>query len=159
MAIGHPIWYRARLSAIIPQVKHKQAAYVLLRITMGVVFLFYGIDKFIMGRAAVAGGMVKEFEKTPLPRQLVALFANVLPFAEVVLGFCVLFGGFTMIALALMAALLAVLTFGQVLLLNASIVANNLIYCVIVFLLLYLAEHNTFCLDRLWQKYRQSVVR
>src|SRR5207245_3876128 len=29
---------------------------------------------------------------------------------------------------------------------------NNLIYCVIVFLLLYLAEYNTFSLERLWKK-------
>jgi len=80
------------------------------------------------------------------------VFGNVIPFAEVILGLCVLFGVFTTIALALMGILLIALTFGMVLVPNSSIVANNLIYCVIVFLLLYLAEYNTFSLERLWKK-------
>lgn len=67
-------------------------AYVLLRMTFGVVFLFYGIGKFIIGRATVANSIVKDFEKTPLPRVLVSLFSNSLPFIEVILGFCVLVG-------------------------------------------------------------------
>jgi thiosulfate dehydrogenase [quinone] large subunit len=133
-------------------VNHKQVAYVLLRITFGVVFLFYGIEKFMIGRATVASSIVKDFEKTPLPRVLVSLFGNSLPFVEVILGLCVLFGIFTTIALALMAALLGVLTFGQVLLLNGQIIANNLLHCVIAFLLLFFAEHNTLCLDDLWRK-------
>ncbi len=145
--------------AIIPHMNHKQIAYVMLRITIGVAFLFYGIDKFIMGRGAVASSIVQEFEKTFLPRGMVSLFVNILPFAEVILGACVLFGVFTTTALALMAALLAALTFGQVLLLNAQIVANNLIHCVVVFLLLYFAEHNTFSLDQVWKKHRQPVAR
>ena len=101
--------------------------------TFGVVFLFYGIGKFIIGRATVANSIVKDFEKTPLPRVLVSLFSNSLPFIEVILGFCVLVGIFTTISLALMAALLGVLTFGQVLLLNGQIVFNNLVHCVIAF--------------------------
>ena len=132
--------------------RHKQVAYVLLRITIGVVFLFYGIGKFTMGRAVLVNGIVQQFAKTPLPPGLVRVFGNVIPFAEVILGFCVLFGVFTTIALALMGILLIGLTFGMVLVPNPSIVANNLIYCVIVFLLLYFAQYNTFALERLWKK-------
>jgi len=143
---------RARIPAIISRMRHKQVAYVLLRITIGVVFLFYGIGKFTMGRAVLVNGLVQQFAKTPLPPGLVRVFGNVIPFAEVILGLCVLFGVFTTIALALMGILLIALTFGMVLVPNPSIVANNLIYCVIVFLLLYLAEYNTFSLERLWKK-------
>ena len=131
---------------------HKQVAYVLLRITMGAVFLFYGVDKFIMGRAAVAGGIMQEFDKTFLPHALVALFVNVLPFLEVILGACVLLGLLTTITLGLLTALMAVLTVGQVITLNAGIVANNLTYSIILFLLLFFVEHNAFCLDQLWTK-------
>ncbi len=143
---------RARIPGIISRMRHKQVAYVLLRITIGVVFLFYGIGKFTMGRAALVNGLVQQFAKTPLSPGLVRVFGNVIPFAEVILGFCVLFGVFTTIALALMGTLLIALTFGMVLVPNPSIVANNLIYCVIVFLLLYFAEYNTFSLERLWKK-------
>src|SRR2546426_3550856 len=86
-----------------------------------------------------------------LPPGLVRAFGNVIPFAEVMLGFCVLFGVVTTIAVALMGILLIALTFGMVLVLNPSIVANNLIYCVIVFLLLYLPDDNAFSLDQLWK--------
>ncbi len=41
--------------------RHKQVAYVLLRITIGVVFLFYGIGKFTMGRAVLVNGLVQQF--------------------------------------------------------------------------------------------------
>lgn len=132
--------------------KHKQVAYVLLRITIGVVFLFYGIGKFTMGRAVLVNALVQQFAKTPLPPGLVRVFGNVLPFAEVMLGFCVLFGVFTTIALALMAILLIGLTFGMVLVPDPPVIAHNLIYCVIVFLLLHFAEYNTFSLERLWKK-------
>ena len=130
---------------------HKQIAYVLLRITMGLVLLFYGVEKFVMGRAAIAGAIAHEFEKTILPAGLVRLFAALLPFGELTLGFCVLFGLFTTLALALAALLLASLTFGQVLLSNAQVVANNLIYCLIVFLLLFFVEHNALSLDQAWK--------
>ncbi len=138
---------------------HKQIAYALLRVTLGVVFLFYGVGKFAAGRATITGGIVREFEKTPLPRGLVGIFAGALPFAEVGLGLCVLLGLFTTIALGLTAALLVALTLGQVLLLNGQIVANNLIYSVIVFLLLFFAEHNAFSLDEVWKRMARSSGR
>ncbi len=131
---------------------HKQAAYVLLRITVGVVFLFYGVVKFALGRATVAVGIGQEFDKTFLPRALVTLFANVLPFLEVLLGLCILLGAFTVIALGLTAGLMVALVLGQVVAMNAGIVANNLIYSIILFLLLLFAEHNTLCLDQLGAK-------
>lgn len=131
---------------------HKQVAYVLLRITLGIVFLFYGVIKFVLGRAAVAAGIGQEFNKTFLPHALVTLFANVLPFLEVLLGLCILLGVFTVIALGLTAALMVALILGQVVAMNAGIVANNLIYSIILFLLLFFAEHNTLCLDQLWAK-------
>lgn len=56
-------------------------------------------------------------------------------------------------------ALLGVLTFGQVLLLNGQIIANNLVHCVIVFLLLFFAQYNTFCLDDLWRKREERVAQ
>jgi uncharacterized membrane protein YphA (DoxX/SURF4 family) len=131
---------------------HKQVAYVLLRITLGALFLVYGLEKLHAGPSMFAKGMVEQFAKTPLPPFSVRLFAFVLPFAEAGLGFCVLTGFFTRIVLAFTALLLLALTFGQAVIPNPSVVASNLIYCVVAFLLLFFAEHNAFAIEGLWQK-------
>jgi thiosulfate dehydrogenase [quinone] large subunit len=128
--------------------KHREAAYALLRVTLGVIFLFYGIGKFMGGVGIFAGGMNQRFAGK-LPSALVLPFAYTLPFAEVIIGLLLLLGLFNGLALVLSGLLLLVLTFGTVMLGDAATVAHNLQYALVNFILLYLVDYNGYSIDRL----------
>jgi thiosulfate dehydrogenase [quinone] large subunit len=72
-------------------VNHREAAYALLRITFGVVFLFNGIGKVMGGVGGFVGGMNQRFAGK-LPAFLVMPFAYTLPFAELLFGALIFFG-------------------------------------------------------------------
>jgi thiosulfate dehydrogenase [quinone] large subunit len=128
--------------------KHREAAYALLRVTLGVIFLFYGIGKFMGGVGNFADGMTQHFAGK-LPSALVLPFAYALPFAEVLAGSLLLLGLFTRIALVWSGLLLLALTFGTVILGDPPTVAHNLQYALVNFILLYLADYNGYSIDRL----------
>ena len=127
---------------------HREAAYALLRVTLGVVFLFYGVGKFMGGVGSFAAVMEQHFAGK-LPGALVLPFAYTLPFMEVTFGALILLGLFNSIALVLSGLLLVALTFGTVMLGDAPTVAHNLQYALINFVLLWFADHNGFSVDRL----------
>jgi thiosulfate dehydrogenase (quinone) large subunit len=84
-----------------------------------------------------------------LPMLIVMPFAYSLPFIEVLLGTLILLGLLNPISLVLSGLLLIVLTFGMIILGDTPTVANNLIYVLINFALLYLAHYNLYSVDRL----------
>ena len=127
---------------------HREAAYALLRITVGVMFLFFGVGKFLGGVGNFAGGMAQHFAGK-LPPALVLPFGYALPFAEVTLGALILLGLFNVYALSLSGLLLVALTFGTVMLGDAPTVAHNVQYALVNFVLLYFADYNGYSLDRL----------
>lgn len=107
----------------------------------------------MMGPAVFSAGLVHEFSSAPLlPAGLVGAFGYALPYAESILGFLILFGIFTRAALALAGLLLVGLTFGIVLMVQTPVVANNLIYSLVIFMLLFFAEHNFLAFDNLHHK-------
>jgi thiosulfate dehydrogenase (quinone) large subunit len=128
--------------------KHREAAYALLRGTLGVIFLFYGIGKFMGGLGNFAGGMNQRFAGK-LPSALVLPFAYTLPFAEVLIGILLLLGLFSSTALVASGLLLLALTFGTVMLGDVVTVAHNLQYALVNFILLYLVDYNGYSIDRL----------
>ncbi|HEY0378974.1 MAG TPA: DoxX family protein [Pyrinomonadaceae bacterium] len=128
--------------------KHREIAYALLRATLGVIFLFFGIGKFMGGIGGFAAGMEQHFAGK-LPSALVLPFAYTLPFMEVFFGALILLGLFNSIALALSGLLLLALTFGTVMLGDAPTVAHNLQYALVNFVLLWLADYNGYSIDRL----------
>lgn len=130
---------------------HKATAYALLRVTFGVVFLFYGIGKFMRGLGTFSGGMQQRFAGK-LPMALVVPFGYSLPFIEVLIGVLLVLGLFNSITLVLAGLLLMALTFGMVILGDTPTVANNLLYVLINFVLLYLAAQNTYSVDRMMPK-------
>lgn len=127
---------------------HRALAYALLRITVGVMFLSYGIGKFVMGPARFAVGLRERLAESVLPPSLVGLFGLVLPFAEVTIGALLVLGLFTRFALVLAALLMIALTFGAVMEPSPPTVAANVNYALIIALLLWLVEHNGYALDR-----------
>lgn len=127
---------------------HREAAYALLRVTLGIIFLFYGVGKFMGGVGNFAAGMEQRFAGK-LPPVLVLPFAYALPFMEVLFGTLILLGLFNSIALVLSGLLLAALTFGTVMLGDAPTVAHNLQYALVNFVLLWLTDYNGYSIDRL----------
>jgi thiosulfate dehydrogenase (quinone) large subunit len=123
--------------------KNRNAAYVLMRAAFGMVFLFFGITKFTRGLSTFATGMRQRFAGK-LPMLIVVPFSRSLPFIEVLLGALILVGLFNSISLVFSGLLLILLTFGMVILGDTATVANNLIYVLINFILLYLSDHNLY---------------
>lgn len=130
---------------------HRETAYGLLRITFGVIFLFYGIGKFMGGIANFVGAMNQRFAGK-LTAFMVMPFAYALPFGEVIAGALILSGLFTRAGLALSALLLIGLTFGTVMLGDPPTVAHNLQYALVNFVLLWLADLNRYSLDSLFRR-------
>src|SRR5438046_5792682 len=114
---------------------HREVAYALLRVTLGLVLLFFGIGKFMAGISNFVGGMNQHFSGK-LPAVMVMPFAYAIPFCEVAAGGLIVLGLFTRIGLTISGLLLIGLTFGVVLLGDAPTVAHNLQYALINFLLL-----------------------
>jgi len=128
--------------------KHREVAYALLRLTLGVVFLFAGIGKFKVGIGNFAGGMLQQFSGK-LPSVLVQPFAYTLPFVETTIGSLIMLGLFTTQTLTLSGLLLIALTFGTVMLGDFPTVAHNAQYALVNFVLLWLSDLNWFSVDHL----------
>jgi thiosulfate dehydrogenase [quinone] large subunit len=130
---------------------HRETAYKLLRVTLGVIFLFYGIGKFRGGISNFVGVMNQRFSGK-LPAFMVMPFAYLLPFGEVIAGALILFGLFTRAGLTLSALLLIGLTFGTVMLGDPPTVAHNLQYALVNFVLLWFIDLNRYSLDGLLRR-------
>jgi len=129
--------------------KHREWAYAFLRITVGVIFLFYGIGKFMGGIGNFVSGMNQHFSGK-LPAAMVMPFAYAIPFCEVIAGALILFGLLTRLGLTISGLLLIGLTFGTVILGDTPTVAHNLQYALVNFVLLWLVDLNLYSLDALF---------
>jgi len=128
--------------------KHREIAYALLRLTLGIVFLFAAIGKFMGGLGHFVGTMNQQFSGK-LPAAIVMPFAYVLPFGEVTVGALIVLGLFTRIGLTLSGLLLIGLTFGTVMLGDFPTVAHNVQYGLVNFVLLWLADLDNFSIDHM----------
>src|SRR2546422_5664084 len=106
----------------------RKLGYAFLRLTTGLVFFFYGVEKLRMGPAQFAAGLVEGFSKTWLPSFSVRAFGLALPFLELVCGALLAVGFSTRFGLAVACFLLVLLTTGQAISGHADGVAHNLIY-------------------------------
>ena len=130
---------------------HREAAYALLRVTLGVVLLFFGIGKFMAGLGNFVGGMNQHFAGK-LPAIIVMPFAYAIPFCEVIAGLLILLGLFTRVGLVVFGLLIIGLTFGTVMLGDAPTVAHNLQYALVNFVLLWLVDLNRYSIDGLMRR-------
>lgn len=128
---------------------YREVAYALLRVTVGVMFFFYGLGKLLRGLDKFVSGTQERFVESPLPGWTVTVFAHVLPFAEIGIGALLVLGLFNVAALVLAALLVVALTFGTVMEPAPATVASNVNYALVIFVLLFLAEHNGYSLERL----------
>jgi thiosulfate dehydrogenase (quinone) large subunit len=140
----HPRCERGEIRSM----NHRETAYALLRITLGVIFLFYGIGKFRAGIGNFVSGMNQHFSGK-LPAAMVMPFGYAIPFCEVIAGTLILFGLLTRLGLTISGLLLIGLTFGTVMLGDAPTVAHNLQYALVNFVLLWFVDLNRYSLDSL----------
>ena len=118
---------------------------LLLRVSLGVLFFFAGLNKIIDGPVDFAQGMIGNFEETYLPVILVAPFAYVLPYIELVLGAALIVGIFTKPMLTLTGILLIMLSLGTNIMGDPPTTANNVNYILVTVAALYFA-----CRDHRW---------
>ena len=133
---------------------------LLIRLVVGVVLLFAGIDKLIniiggsIGYGAFIQGFVDGIKESwaynwPF-RALIYVFAAILPWAETGLGLSICIGFKTRTVLIVAAVLLGHLMFGMMLQHQHAVVANNGQYVVFAALAYYFATHgNRYSLDAL----------
>ena len=129
----------------------RDIAYALARVTYGLIFLFYGISKFVMGVGTFVGNMNQQFSGK-LPAFMVMPFAYVLPFGEMIAGAFILLGLYTRAGLVLSGLLLIGLTFGVVMLGRADGVAHNLIFVLVNFVLLWFMDFNRWSADAMFAR-------
>jgi thiosulfate dehydrogenase (quinone) large subunit len=127
---------------------YREAAYALLRVAFGVIFLFSGIGKFVSGIGNFEAGLETQFAGK-LPMFLIKPFGYALPFAEVIVGALIVFGLFNLFALVVSGLELIVLTFGVVVAGEFPSAAHNVQYALVNFVLLWFANYNGYSIDKL----------
>ncbi len=127
------------------------AAALLLRLSLGMLFFFAGLGKFLapMGVAGVSEKMIEGFKDTILPLALVKPYLYVLPYIEVPLGIVLVLGIYTKEALTVCGFLLLSLALGMAIKQDHVTVANNLNFVFMTAIALWLASRdNPYSLDR-----------
>jgi thiosulfate dehydrogenase [quinone] large subunit len=126
----------------------RQLAYGILRLTLGINILVHGLVR-LPQLASFAGGLVQAFAKTPLPPQVVRLFAFVLPFAETFVGLLLTLGLWRRLALVGGGLLIIALVFGTALRSDWDTLGIQMIYAAIYYLLLVSRTYDRFSVDYL----------
>jgi thiosulfate dehydrogenase [quinone] large subunit len=124
-------------------------AYLLLRLTLGVNICMHGISRILAGPGSFAHSLVSLFQKTPLPIWMLLAFGLTLPWLEAILGFLLLLGLRTRVALIGGSLLLMVLTFGSTLRQDWESAGLQLIYASVYAALLTFRQRNIYSFDKL----------
>ncbi len=101
-----------------------------LRLAIGLLFFFAGLNKFLGegGAAAASAGIAGMFKDTYLPAFLLVPYTYTLPYLELLLGAALIVGLFTRVSLALSSLLLLSLAFGMMVAGKHEVVAQNINY-------------------------------
>jgi len=128
-------------------------AHGILRLTLGVNICLHGVQRFPI-LTTFAGGVIKQFEGI-LPAALVAPYAYALPFAEALVGLLLVIGLAQRATLAVGALLMTSLTFGIALRGAHEILAEQLGYELVYFVLLATLAWDCFSVDALLARKRR----
>jgi thiosulfate dehydrogenase [quinone] large subunit len=129
-------------------VSNKSLAYALLRLTVGINFAGHGIIRLaVVGISQFAHGTAEHLSKSPLPVVFMVGFLYLVPIIEAIVGIALIFGVFTRAALIVGAILIAALTVGVTANQQWDTAGLQLTYGLVIFVLLFLLEHNTFSVD------------
>jgi thiosulfate dehydrogenase [quinone] large subunit len=126
---------------------HKQIAYALLRVSLGINFFGHGFFRILSGIPAFAHTTADHLSKSPIPYSVTLGFAYAIPIIELLLGLALIAGLFTRVTLAAGAVFMMALTIGVTSNQQWEVAGQQLLYCLIFFVLLFLAEHNALAVD------------
>lgn len=136
----------------------KALAYSLLRITLGVNFAGHGFFRILSGVGSFAATTAEHMTRSPLPHGLVVAFGYAIPSLEAALGLALIFGLLTRVALIGGALFLMALTVGVTSNQQWDVAGQQLLYSLIFFVLLYLADLNVYSLDALLGRGKQKAA-
>lgn len=127
-----------------PRIQPEAAASLLLRLALGMLLFFAGLNKFLNphGATAVSKGITESFADTWLPTVLVAPYAYVLPYVEVLVGAALILGLWSKLTFLVAGLLLVSLAFGKVVTMEYATVANNLNYVFMAAAGVYVASRD-----------------
>jgi thiosulfate dehydrogenase [quinone] large subunit len=129
------------------RVSDKTLAYGLLRIACGVNFTGHGLVRIHNGIGAFAATTAEHLARAPLPHGAVVAFGYAIPPIEALLGLALIFGVLTRVALVGGALFMMALTVGVTANQQWDVAGQQLVYSVVFFVLLYLAEWNDLSVD------------
>lgn len=124
-------------------------AYLLLRLTMGVNFTFHAIPRFVKGVGGFRDKMVADFSQTPIPGFFVYAFGTALTYIELIIGLLLTIGLYTRATLVVASLLMMALMVGTSFQQKWDVVASQLIYSIIFFVLLWSRQSNFYSVDRM----------
>ena len=120
---------------------HKQLAYFLARITLGINFFIHGLVR-LPKMESFANGVVKGFENTMLPEILVLPVAYAIPIVELILGLFLILGLLTRKTLTAAAFLIIFLIAGSAFKEDWGAVGTQMLYALYIFFLLFFQENE-----------------
>lgn len=124
----------------------RRIAYLVLRVNVGVLFMFTGLGKLTRGLPAYVANMADRFAGT-LPSFYVVPFAYALPFIETVVGLLLAIGLFTRQVLPFAGLVMVAVTYGAVMEPDTGAVTYSLLVALALFVLLWHVDHDTYSLD------------
>jgi thiosulfate dehydrogenase [quinone] large subunit len=133
------------------RVTEKSLAYALLRIAVGANFAGHGLIRFHLGLGRFVDATAAHLSSSPLPHGLTRAFLYAVPGIEVLVGIALVLGVLTRAALTGGALLMIALTIGVTSNQEWNVASQQLLYSFVLFVLLFLWEHNQISLDRLVQ--------
>src|SRR5579863_6122533 len=129
----------------------RKLGYLVLRFLLGLSIFMHALVR-LPHLQEFADGLVKMFADTALPAMLVHAFGLALVFVEAAVGLLLLLGLWTLEALLVGSATMALLVFGTALRSDWNIVAIQLLYALIYAVLLAAREYNAYSLDALMRR-------
>jgi thiosulfate dehydrogenase [quinone] large subunit len=124
----------------------KPLPYLLLRLLVGMSLFGHGLVR-LPKLQKFSGWMVKQFENSLLPKELVTPFSYILPFAELITGALLLAGLFTRQALIAGVIIMMILIFGSSTIEDWGAIPTQLLHGFLLALLLNYTEANQFSAD------------
>ncbi|RYX81779.1 DoxX family membrane protein [bacterium] len=129
------------------ELKDKQLAFAIFRLTMGVNIFLHGFVRIVGGADGFADKTQASFNGTMLPEFAVRSFLLVLPFIEALLGLTQILGIGTRWTLAAGGLLMTTLVLGTAFRSDWNALGTQMIYVIGYFLLLSNTRYNAFSLD------------
>ena len=133
--------------------------YTLLRLALGFSIFFHGVQRFAIGLDRFARPEIAAFAHVPgMPVALVPFVVYLIPIVETIAGAAILLGFVTYYGLLAEGILMLVLIFGTCMQGNWAVLAMQIPYPVIIFLLLMTSKLNVISVDGLFARAQRGVT-